>query len=1071
MTAGNNTADNSTVTAGNNTADNSTVTAGNNTADNSTVTAGNNTADNSTVTAGNNTADNSTVTAGNNTADNSTVTVGSNTADNSTVTAGSNTADNSTVTAGSNTADNSSVTAGSNTADNSTVTAGNYTADNSIVTAGNNTTDNSTVTAGNNIADNSTMTAGNNTADNSTVTAGNNTADNSTVTAGNNTADNSTVTAGNNTADNSTVSTGNNTADNSTIAAGNNTWTSSANSTWIEINNGPPCPMGVNESYESHNAVDGNTSCSITGDELDPSWTISFGSKVYNIHKITMELPWMQYKTRAVNMTVDVISGPSAYNRTRCKLDGRQRYPLLKTRCSNARGYAVRVTAKYDIPRPLRIRDLRIYGRDLGSGCDTPTVVVGKRRQYNSTSYKAVLREHCDMKGGYYYQGGNYKGQCSYGSRWSYMSTICGNDENIAKSKTVTVRTLPIFNGVNTGDVVDDDPNTCVEMSNLTGHTWLLDLGDIYEIRTVTLSLPESASADEFKMTVSSAIESSTKTCYQETSDNLYVLNGIRTVAFHCYGNPYGRYVTMSVALDNPARVKLCEVRAFGRRQTDRPLECIERYRGREYKGGVNFTSNGQSCVRWDAIHGLNYSSDDFPDYSLQEAGNKCRNPWVEGSNPWCYTSLSKSWQYCPLVYCKSICSFGKSGDQYAGRMSKSKSGQQCQEWHRNEPHRHRFKLKAQFPDLNVYQAYCRNPLASQTTPWCFTTKTSLRYEACNVPACHTEFDVFTARIHNSSGLEHFENQEQCFYWATSLSAQPMNTDDSSSICRSRSTAVTLCSEKVGNTFQWKYIVLDCYIPTTTTTTTTTTTQPTTTSTNQPTTTAPSTTTQSTTTPTTTTTTPPTTSTTTQSTTTVTTSTTTPPTTSPTTQSTTTVTTSTTIPSTPSTTTTTKPTTTLTSSTTTSPSTTATIATSTPDSTNGDTCLVLPFISTLLTNGIASLCRCRRRYTPEEVAAIKQWIEHVWDSLILDKRNLTKYKRQFYSVADNRPLSITFGASSIIIIIGVAAFLSLSDVIRVSVWVYESVIKKKKIMSPAAIGAMTGGESERAKESHLNILN
>ena len=49
-------------------------------------------------------------------------------------------------------------------------------------------------------------------------------------------------------------------------------------------------------------------------------------------------------------------------------------------------------------------------------------------------------------------------------------------------------------------------------------------------------------------------------------------------------------------------------------------------------------------------------STKNFPDSSIMEAGNKCRNPdnWSEG--PWCYTTdVNVRWELCDIPMCKGI--------------------------------------------------------------------------------------------------------------------------------------------------------------------------------------------------------------------------------------------------------------------------------------------------------------------------------------------------------------------------------------------------------------------------------
>ncbi|XP_041375589.1 hepatocyte growth factor-like [Gigantopelta aegis] len=353
----------------------------------------------------------------------------------------------------------------------------------------------------------------------------------------------------------------------------------------------------------------------------------------------------------------------------------------------------------------------------------------------------------------------------------------------------------------------------------------------------------------------------------------------------------------------------------------------------------MNFTVSGQSCVRWADVTGLAYQVSGFPEYDLEDSGNSCRNPQNFRARPWCYTSHTKSWDFCPLAYCKDICTHGKSGDQYIGRIGKTKSGQECQVWSEDNPHKHAFKLRASFADKNTKHPYCRNPLASQTTPWCFTTNTSLRYEACNVPTCPTEFDVFSAQAFNTSSLKPFENQEQCFYWQNYRTLKSMDKEDPTDVCGSRSRVITLCNYLDENsTYHWKYVIMDCVAPTTTLHTTTTTT---------------------------------------------------------------------------------------------------TVASATrqrcPIETSNATWSEYRF-----------QCWCGRQYTVEDLESeSEESMERIRNYLTVDKTNLTRHRRLFYSMPDYRHSSMVMGTSSIIINCVVLTFMTLADLSRFVGWIYQRVSKTK----------------------------
>jgi len=61
---------------------------------------------------------------------------------------------------------------------------------------------------------------------------------------------------------------------------------------------------------------------------------------------------------------------------------------------------------------------------------------------------------------------------------------------------------------------------------------------------------------------------------------------------------------------------------------------------GTTYKGKRSQTVSGHICHRWDANipYSHTFTAEDFPDESLSDANNYCRNPDQDADGPWCYT-------------------------------------------------------------------------------------------------------------------------------------------------------------------------------------------------------------------------------------------------------------------------------------------------------------------------------------------------------------------------------------------------------------------------------------------------
>ncbi|XP_060559477.1 hepatocyte growth factor-like [Ruditapes philippinarum] len=74
-----------------------------------------------------------------------------------------------------------------------------------------------------------------------------------------------------------------------------------------------------------------------------------------------------------------------------------------------------------------------------------------------------------------------------------------------------------------------------------------------------------------------------------------------------------------------------------------------------QYKGIRNSTINGILCQRWDSQNPHKHFRNNvstFPEETLQEAENYCRDPDGEGT-PWCYTiDPNKRWDICEVEKC-----------------------------------------------------------------------------------------------------------------------------------------------------------------------------------------------------------------------------------------------------------------------------------------------------------------------------------------------------------------------------------------------------------------------------------
>ena len=84
--------------------------------------------------------------------------------------------------------------------------------------------------------------------------------------------------------------------------------------------------------------------------------------------------------------------------------------------------------------------------------------------------------------------------------------------------------------------------------------------------------------------------------------------------------------------------------------------ECKNDSHGADYRGQTAVTITGKKCQHWSSqfphAHNLN-NSKDFPDATVADAQNFCRNPHGVNSAPWCFTTDPGSrWELCDIPLC-----------------------------------------------------------------------------------------------------------------------------------------------------------------------------------------------------------------------------------------------------------------------------------------------------------------------------------------------------------------------------------------------------------------------------------
>ncbi|KAL4218315.1 hypothetical protein ACF0H5_023051 [Mactra antiquata] len=133
------------------------------------------------------------------------------------------------------------------------------------------------------------------------------------------------------------------------------------------------------------------------------------------------------------------------------------------------------------------------------------------------------------------------------------------------------------------------------------------------------------------------------------------------------------------------------------------------------YTGSTNLTRSGKDCQRWDSQipHGHNLTDENFPEATLSDVKNYCRDPTASGYT-WCYTTDPETrWEHCDVSSCTkyrndNLCYNDIDHKRhYKGRWDITMANIQCQRW--DSPNY--WELTSDmFPDGSLKKAnnYCR---------------------------------------------------------------------------------------------------------------------------------------------------------------------------------------------------------------------------------------------------------------------------------------------------------------------------------------------------------------------------
>ncbi|XP_058298236.1 hepatocyte growth factor-like protein isoform X4 [Hylobates moloch] len=75
------------------------------------------------------------------------------------------------------------------------------------------------------------------------------------------------------------------------------------------------------------------------------------------------------------------------------------------------------------------------------------------------------------------------------------------------------------------------------------------------------------------------------------------------------------------------------------------------------------------------------------------------------------------------------------AGEQYRGKVSKTRKGVQCQRWSAETPHKPQFTFTSE-PHAQLEENFCRNPDGDSHGPWCYTMDPGTPFDYCALRRC-----------------------------------------------------------------------------------------------------------------------------------------------------------------------------------------------------------------------------------------------------------------------------------------------------------------------------------------------
>ncbi|XP_077867543.1 uncharacterized protein LOC144356731 [Saccoglossus kowalevskii] len=344
-----------------------------------------------------------------------------------------------------------------------------------------------------------------------------------------------------------------------------------------------------------------------------------------------------------------------------------------------------------------------------------------------------------------------------------YRNTIVNNETELLYSSTITTEQCA-------NNCLNELQFVCLAFvyQPLANECWLLDVNsltsgvflendkhyDYYERRG--LECYAEPDAKDYRGYVSVTVNGNTCQRWSQSSPHkhyLYDPDGGTGDHNYCR-NPDAGDRTWCYTMNHDIRWEYCDIGqmrvnclsstpSYAYTQANETTECFTKPLGEDYRGRKSITSSGRTCQKWSEQfpHAHDRIHNNYPNGGLGDH-NFCRNPDVDGSGPWCYTTDGDvRYEYCDVgepsnhscIGTTSECYTKPLGQDYRGIVSETSSGRTCQKWSEQFPHAHD-RTSNNFPSGGIGDHnFCRNPDDDSGGLWCYTIDEDIRFEYCDV--------------------------------------------------------------------------------------------------------------------------------------------------------------------------------------------------------------------------------------------------------------------------------------------------------------------------------------------------